>query len=112
MTGCNHGKHGVFDFVSAKQGTFNIVNATAVDAAPLWDLLSAQGKRVGVLNVPVTYPPWEVNGFMISGFETPNIRSDFTYPPDLKDEILRRWPDYTYRPERLGQNHTTVPFTP
>ena len=28
----------------------------------------------------MTYPPRKVNGFMISGFETPSIDKDFTYP--------------------------------
>lgn len=81
-TGKYPGKHGVFDFVSAKQGSFNIVNATAVDAAPLWDLLSAHGKQVGVINVPVTYPPHPVNGFMISGLLSP-AKAKVTYPDDL-----------------------------
>ena len=31
--------------------------ATALKAQPLWDILSAHGKRVGIVNVPVTYPP-------------------------------------------------------
>jgi len=81
-TGKFPSKHGVFDFVSAKQGNFNIVNATAVDAAPLWDLLSAQGRQVGVINVPVTYPPHPVNGFLISGLLSP-AKAQVTYPDDL-----------------------------
>ena len=45
----------------------------------------------------MTYPPKPVNGFMISGFETPSIDAEFTYPPELKDEIFRRIPNYNYR---------------
>ena len=75
-------KHGVFDFVSAHNGTFNVINATAIDARPLWDLLSDQGKRVGVINVPVTYPPRPVNGIMITGLLSPSSQQ-ITYPADL-----------------------------
>ena len=87
-TGKVPSQHGVFDFVSARQGSFRVVNATDVDAAPLWDLLGAQGKRVGVINVPVTYPPHPVNGFMISGLLSPT-NAQVTYP----DDLLSRYQD-------------------
>lgn len=80
--------HGVFDFVSARNGTFNIVNATAIDAPALWDILSAHGRRVGVMNVPVTYPPHPVNGFMITGLLSPTTAC-IAHPPGL----LRRYED-------------------
>jgi predicted AlkP superfamily phosphohydrolase/phosphomutase len=85
-TGKYPSKHGVFDFVSAHNGSFKVVNATAVDARPLWDILSAYGKRVGVVNVPVTYPPHPVNGFLISGLLSPSGQG-IAYPADL----LRRY---------------------
>ena len=87
-TGKYPGKHGVFDFVSARNGSFNLVNATSVDARPLWDILSSYGKRVGVVNVPVTYPPRPVNGFLISGLLSPSGQ-EITYPHDL----LQRYAD-------------------
>ncbi len=95
--------HGVFDFVSARNGTFNIVNATAVDSPTLWDILSAHGRRIGVMNVPVTYPPHPVNGFMITGLLSPTA-SRITYPPALlrryEDELgrYRVMPVVQYRP--------------
>jgi predicted AlkP superfamily phosphohydrolase/phosphomutase len=81
-TGKYPGKHGVFDFVTARQGEFTVVNATTVDALTLWDILSAHGRHVGVMNVPVTYPPHAVNGFLISGLLSPTT-AQVTYPPDL-----------------------------
>ena len=79
-TGKYPGKHGVFDFISARSGKFSVINATTVDARPLWDILSAHGKRVGVMNVPVTYPPHSVNGFMITGLLSPS-GAEVAYPP-------------------------------
>ncbi|MEW5987344.1 MAG: alkaline phosphatase family protein [Chloroflexota bacterium] len=80
MTGVNPGKHGVFDFIEARAGSFNVVNATSIRSPSLWELLSAAGRRVGVLNVPVTYPPPPVNGFLVAGLLAPPGR-EIAYPP-------------------------------
>jgi predicted AlkP superfamily phosphohydrolase/phosphomutase len=102
-TGKYPGKHGVFDFVSAHSGDFNVINATAVRAQTMWDLLSAQGKQVGVMNVPVTYPPRAVNGFLISGLLSPSS-AQVTYPADLlapyepDGDAYRVMPTVQYKP--------------
>jgi len=96
-TGKYPAKHGVFDFVSAHSGTFNIVNATGVKAQPLWDILSAQGKHVGVINVPVTFPPHPVNGFLISGLLSPSA-AQVTYPAGLLDRYEHATPKYRVMP--------------
>ena len=44
------------------------MNADNRDGQTLWEILSAQGYRVAVLNVPMTYPPQKVNGVLISDF--------------------------------------------
>jgi predicted AlkP superfamily phosphohydrolase/phosphomutase len=99
MTGKGPGKHGIVDFekynVAKHQLTFN--STYEIREKTLWELLSDKGLRVGSVNVPMTYPPKPVNGFMISGFETPSIEVDFTYPKQLKQEILQEMPDYNYR---------------
>ena len=63
----------------------------------LWQILGDHGLKVGSVNVPMTYPPTPVNGFLVSGFETPGPESDFVYPPELKKAILERWPDPTLK---------------
>ena len=88
MTGMNPGKHGVFDFIRSRAGDFDMVNASHIAAKTLWQLLSEAGRRVGVIAVPVTYPPRPVNGFMISGILSPR-RAEIAYPPGL----LRRYED-------------------
>jgi len=93
MTGKNPGKTGIYDFLYRQEGTyiFPPVNASQRDGLALWRLLSEQGRSVGVVNVPMSYPVEEVNGYMISGWMTPYSAQDFSYPPDLwrklKDEI-------------------------
>lgn len=99
MTGKGPGRHGIVDFekydVRTNQLTFN--STYEIREKTIWEILSEKGFRVGSVNVPMTYPPRKVNGFMISGFETPSTDTDFTWPPELKNDILRRWPDYNYR---------------
>jgi predicted AlkP superfamily phosphohydrolase/phosphomutase len=53
----------------------------------LWDFLGSAGKQVIVLGVPQTYPPRPVNGLMVTDFLTPSIASNYTFPPELKEEI-------------------------
>ncbi|MFQ5807407.1 MAG: alkaline phosphatase family protein [Phycisphaerae bacterium] len=99
MTGKGPGRHGIVDFekyhVRTHELTFN--STFEIREKTLWELLSDKGLRVGSINVPMTYPPQPINGFMISGFETPSTDADFTYPRELKRELLREFPHYNYR---------------
>jgi len=105
LTGKNPGRHGIIDFerydpLTNKltfNSTFNVDHVRT-----LWQILGEKGLRVGSVNVPMTYPARPVNGFMVSGFETPDSRSDFVFPPDLKDEVLARFPDPTLRAKWRG----------
>ena len=93
MTGKNPGKHGILGFTTyADQNDeqAQLISYLHVKDATLWQVLSSHGRRVGVMNVPVTYPPQKVNGFLISGFMTPPSATVFTYPEELKQSI----PDY------------------
>ena len=100
MTGKNPGKHGVYNFITvnpcaeqtgtlreAFPGGFTVLNSRHIVGRTLWEVLSEAGKRVVVINVPMTYPPRAVNGVMITGMLTPPGASDFTYPPDLADKL-------------------------
>lgn len=96
-TGKHPGKHGNIDFyLKGDNYSLRPINAQTIQAQTLWEILSKAGKRVCVINVPVTYPPKPVNGLMVSGMLTPSTNSTFTYPPDLKNEILSEWPDYSF----------------
>ena len=55
MTGVNPGKHGIFGFVDRRPGSYKTYIPTArnLRSETLWEILSRQGKRVVVINVPV-----------------------------------------------------------
>ncbi len=96
MTGKNPGKHGVFDFVKAMGNDVRrrIISQRDIKAKTLWSILSENDKKIGVINVPVTYPPPEVNGFLISGMLTPNLDTEFTYPSSLYRELTDEIGEY------------------
>jgi len=60
----------------------------------VWDILSRDGRHVVVLGVPMTFPPRQVNGEMISCFLAPSIESRYTYPEELRDEIAETVGEY------------------
>jgi len=99
MTGKGPGKHGIIDFERYDPTTGKLAfNSTfQIREKTIWEILSSKGHKVGSINLPMTYPPTPVNGFMISGFETPSVDVDFTYPARLKDEILAKFPNYSYK---------------
>lgn len=88
-TGKNPGGHGVFGFVRLESGTYQhrVLTARDIRSPRFWQLAGAAGKRVGVLNVPMSYPPEPVNGFLVAGMLTPSKQSEFTYPPGLAGEL-------------------------
>lgn len=97
MTGMNPGKHGVFDFIHHEENSYGLkfVNAADRKADTLWKILSNSGCKVGVVNVPLTYPPEPVNGFLVGGMDTPGTGSDFVYPKSLLRELETEFGPYT-----------------
>jgi len=100
-TGLNPGKHGIFYFDELIPGTYTkrYLNGSFRHGAPFWRLLSQAGYRVGVINVPMTYPAEEVNGYMLAGLDTPAPGSPaFSYPRHLAAELQAQVGDYIIEP--------------
>jgi predicted AlkP superfamily phosphohydrolase/phosphomutase len=99
MTGNNPGRHGIFEFIDHKPGSYDIryVNGGSVRGEKLWGLLSKAGRRVCVINVPFTYPPEAVNGCLIAGLDAPGVHSQFCHPSSLLEELTERFGEYRLR---------------
>ncbi|MBN1317292.1 MAG: alkaline phosphatase family protein [Anaerolineales bacterium] len=105
QTGNNPAKTNIFDFIYRQPGTYAFSPVSTVRRAgpTLWQLASQAGKRVGVMNMPMTYPVEPVNGYIISGFMTPATAKDYG-PADLLAELKREagkyhiYPSVTYSP--------------
>jgi predicted AlkP superfamily phosphohydrolase/phosphomutase len=112
MTGKNPGKLGIYDFYTYDPARYSFLKPRLVTSAPLvgqtfWDILGKLGYRVGIITVPVTYPPWEVNGFMVSGYPCPDTEKCFTFPPELADSFtepyrVRKDVKRTASPEQMA----------
>jgi predicted AlkP superfamily phosphohydrolase/phosphomutase len=89
VTGMNPGKTGIYDFLYRREGTYHFppVNASQRGGKTIWRYLSDAGYQVGVLNLPMSYPVEDVNGFMVSGWMTPYAATDYIYPPELAAEL-------------------------
>ncbi len=100
-TGMNPGRHGIFHFreLGRQSHTKNINNALSFGCKPLWFILSDEDRKVGVINIPFTYPPSHLNGFMVSGLDTPGVNCTFTYPEGLLSEIKQEIGDYRIEAE-------------
>ena len=88
MTGKNPAKHGIFGFVDRRPDSYKyfIPNSRTMQSKTLWEILSDAGKRVVVINVPVTYPPRPVNGVLIAGFLSPTVEKG-AYPPQVASTL-------------------------
>lgn len=90
MSGKDPGTLGYYGFRNRADRSYEkMTTATslAVKEPLLWDYLGRAGKKVILIGVPQTYPPRSVNGCMITDFLTPSIESQYTHPPELKQEI-------------------------
>ncbi len=85
-TGKNPAKLGVWGFLSIGPDRQLRHGRTSQDIGCIWDLCGKAGLKTGVFNVPGTYPPYPVNGFMVSGFPTPPGKA-WAYPKDLMKRL-------------------------
>lgn len=112
MTGKSPAQHGVLEFFRRQEGTYRqVLNSRLdIDGKSLWMRLSEGGKKVGVVGIPLTYPPEAVNGFMITGLLTPPGRRDFTYPTDLLDELESQLGEYILRHDEKYRRNNPHPL--
>lgn len=97
MTGKNPGKHGVFDFyVTPSHGYERPVwNSKFIKATTMWKIMSDKGLQAGLVNMPMTYPPEKINGFVIPGVQYSfDGIGEFSHPPELMREITELVGDY------------------
>jgi predicted AlkP superfamily phosphohydrolase/phosphomutase len=96
LTGVNPGKHGIYDFRLTPHANPErpLIDLGKMKSIKVWEALERLGKTSGFLNVPVMYPPAPLKGWMVSGMMAPSTEAAFTYPEDLKGELLSTFPGY------------------
>lgn len=98
ITGTNPGRHGIYDWVKRREDSYDFPPVTGDHRlqASLWQIASQAGKKVLALNIPMTYPPEDVNGLVLAGLPATRLT---TSPPELADEIISLIPDYVVYPD-------------
>jgi predicted AlkP superfamily phosphohydrolase/phosphomutase len=91
-TGLNPARHGVHYLVQIVPGTYELrwkPGAEFPDGAPFWRLLSEAGRRVAVLDVPLTRLERELNGVQTVEWGGHDALYRFqSSPPDLGTQLL------------------------
>ena len=90
FTGKNPGKHGIYDFqdFDLESYTFSPLRTDMHREKTLWQLLGEAGLRSIIWDVPFTYPPRPLEGWMLTGYGTPRVPGTvFTHPADLVDRV-------------------------
>jgi predicted AlkP superfamily phosphohydrolase/phosphomutase len=99
MTGCNPGRHAIYDFFTRDPHTYlPVLSSTKISGAtrflklgklriprgkpsirllrrskPFWTTLGEQGVTSTVIRVPITFPPERFNGLLLSGMCVPDL---------------------------------------
>ncbi len=111
MTGTNPGKHGLFGFMSYNSDAATRPMSNLDRRTPaIWELAAEQGLSVGVFNVPMTYPPDQVNGYMVSGeMGAAQYDTNLFHPRNLFEEAQVAVPGYniTSVSRRMGEAYST-----
>jgi predicted AlkP superfamily phosphohydrolase/phosphomutase len=99
MTGVTPATHGLMHWVASAEDEYfegwrpgrRFVTSSEIAQPTFWDVAGAANKRVVVVNMPLTYPAWPINGAMITGLLTPQgAKQGACHPPELLD----RFPGY------------------
>jgi len=90
LTGKKPGSHGIFGFIDIEDDlSLFIPNYKNIKTKTLIEIFAENKKSVLHINLPITYPPPEIEDtYCISGFIAPKIEKA-CFPPDLKDYLLK-----------------------
>lgn len=86
-TGVDPGVHGIYDFVDVHD-TARLTSSTHRKVKTIFDIVGQFGKIIAV-NIPMTFPPWEINGAMVSSPFGSN--SPYVFPRRFREAVCRHW---------------------
>lgn len=112
-TGKGPGKHGIFDWTEPVPGTYlyKPIDSTRVQSRTLFEDLSARGRRVASVNLPLTFPAREVAGVAVGDMLCPSKDTPgFVHPPEFRAELDRVSPDYVIDTFLCEREDDVAPF--
>ena len=97
VSGMNPGRHGVYSFFKPESDGYDIRPFSSEDIRGLaiWDYLTSLRIRCFLVNVPLTYPPYPIDGVMISGIPAPLLTEEVRcFPEPFARELHAVAPNY------------------
>jgi predicted AlkP superfamily phosphohydrolase/phosphomutase len=99
-TGMDAGEMGVYGFRSRDNHSYTeytlSMSHVFSGVRKIWDEIAERGKKSILVGIPPSYPPYPVNGSMISCFLCVDASMDYTYPSTLKAEIESLVGEYVF----------------
>lgn len=94
FTGLGSGKHGIYQFwdTQAPEYMGRFMGSNDLKQLSVWEILNTVGHKTGVLNVPMTYPPKKIDGFMLTWPLHNTLR--YAYPDNLLRDIAEHGGHY------------------
>lgn len=92
LSGLSPAEHGIIDFRRCRPGRYLPdvpYDSSSIQRPSLLEVISDSKKRVLSVNVPMTFPPFQVNGALVSGVFLPP-GATFTHPSELQ-QVLATW---------------------
>jgi predicted AlkP superfamily phosphohydrolase/phosphomutase len=100
-SGKNPGKLGVYwwERIDTDERTMSLPDSTSFSSPEIWDYVNHAGGDAGVINLPMSYPPRQIDGVMVAGGPRSRERA-YTKPEGLQQELEDRF-DYRVHPENV-----------
>lgn len=92
LTGVNPGTHGITDMFYHLAGSYDLAGCTGGrrQVPTCLARLSSLGYRTACIGIPGTFPPEEINGICISGFDAPGgdvVGDAGIWPPEIRSHV-------------------------
>ena len=131
-TGLNPGKHGLYDFITRDPETMALqlgLNKEIIDVQgrsvyqgirkgiPFWNVLGEAGHKAISLFIPVTFPPEEFGGALVSGMGVPDLRGTqgvptvYTTKNIQKQDVVQIQNSKNIKSVLLGPRESKIPIS-
>ena len=121
-TGTNPGGYGIYDFIGRdpktytpkllltemKSGLTGVSYSSGNKGTPFWEITSERGFPTTVIKWPVTFPAEKVNGRMLSGLGTVDIRGYLNSYSYYTTEHMEKKPDNVGRVVAVTENNGRI----
>ena len=100
LTGVNPGKHGIHKYQQLVPGTYQyaLSKAAASPVPQIWSVLSQQGRKCCVFDVPKAFPERDFSGRLVASWGSYSpAASPGSVPADLFASLLRRFGSHPMR---------------